>query len=179
MYFDKEFNLIIDVNNNVQASVKPITRKFFESHYKVFSELASRFSQQTNTTGALLIEQTAILDLRDIADEEESKAIESEILRTTLVAIHNDDKVKKPLSLEIAFEKGHLDEDDYRKALNVTLFFTVLLLLVPSKDTAALNSFLESSSMRSTSLNYTDYLKSLGTSKQEETIEEKEKTFSL
>lgn len=179
MYFDKDFNLIIDINENIQACVKPITRKFFESHYKIFKSLAIRFNRQADEDQALLINQTALLDLKDVAGEEKSGEIIDEINRTTLISIACGEKSKKPLVLDIAFEKKMIDLDEFNETLSLIIFFTVVLLIVPQKSEQALKSFLACPLIHSTSLNYIDYLKSSGTSKTEGTTDGKMKISSL
>ncbi len=179
MFFDKHFNLIFDINDDVETCVKPITRKFFEKYYKIFSELAGRFNNQVNSDECLLYDKTPILDLKDIAGEEKSREIIDEIVRITLISCSKSQKVKEPIPIDIALKKNILDEDDYSKALNVIVFFTVLLLIIPNKDEQGLNSFLKQALIRSTSLPYTDYLKSSEISKKEEITGRKTKIFSL
>lgn len=123
MYFDKDFNLIIDINENIQACVKPITRKFFERHYKIFNSLAIRFNRQADEDQALLINQTALLDLKDVAGEEKSGEIIDEINRTTFISIACGEKGKKPVLLDIALEKKMIDLDEFNETLSLIIFF--------------------------------------------------------
>lgn len=181
MFFDKNFNLIAQITDNIEVCFKPVTRAFFKRHYKIFSDLSGRINIQINENGGALIQQTAIFELEDVAKKhfgEESKsyfdAIISEVERTILVSIASRDKEAIPFS--VARKEKLLDEDDCDLILNTIIFFSCLLLGILPKNEGHLKLLVEQSSIQSTLLSYTEWRKSSVISKDAEIIERKKKT---
>ncbi|MDI2113071.1 hypothetical protein [Commensalibacter nepenthis] len=181
MFFDKNFNLIEHITDDIEVCFKPITRAFFKRYYKPFSDLAGRLNVQIAENGGALIQQTAILDLEDVMHKQfgddyqtHFNGIISEIERTILVSIASRDKEAIPFS--VARKEKFIDEDDCDLILNTIIFFSCLLLGILPKNDAGLKFLLEQSSIHSTSLSYTEWRKSSATSKTAETTEKKKKT---
>lgn len=173
MYFDKNFNLIENISDDVEVCFKPISKAFFERHYAIFRSLAGRINSLIDKDGGALIQQTALLDLKDIAKDKYDEII-NELERTILVSVASKDKEAIPLS--VARKSKFIDSDDDSLILNTIIFFSCLLLGILPKNEDHLKYLLESSSIQSTSLSYTEWRKSSETSKEKGTIEQSKKT---
>lgn len=169
---NRHLNLVIPVDrqdgSRVHVHSAPISRDIFEANFEVLGKsftalMAGGFGAQAGPGVALLM-------LKKIAKQEnqEQQVINGlipEIQRLTNVIVPG----KGVIPLEEAFAAKYIDGDDKAEVENELAFFTVISSAAPRKDIPAMLAFMAHVwNAEITSLNCTEYERSLTTLKKDE-----------
>lgn len=140
MKIDKKLNLVTNITRDdgsiVYLHVTPFPYEVVEEHCVLLGNLFTNFITQVGPLGSARVaammlkkrlkqeQETRLEDGKSISDLPKSLTLVDEIQRLTVV-IHNVGGQWKTTPLEVAFNQGIIDPDEYREVEGEVVFFMV------------------------------------------------------
>lgn len=147
---DEKFRIVLPIKYSEDGSPSlrvyhtPIRREVFEANYRIISATFSALMSPAARAGAMRI---ATLRLRDEGERDArergfdpqsdggASALLGEIKRLSLVLVPEGEKWEM-VPVDVAIEKGFIDDDDWRDAESALVFFTCLFNMVTKHEKA-------------------------------------------